>query len=437
MGSLKLLVLAVAAAASSVAVAQSAAPYPAAATATVIAVPTLATPKDEPTEAGSTWALANQMADVITSDLKSTNAFIIADVKSVRIPSYPEVTAPSYALWRGVGAKALLSGFIQKRSDGRLMIGCYVYDVQKERELTRTGFLVVPADWRRAAHRCADAAYSELTGNGPLFDSRVAFVAQSGDPSALTKRIAVMDLDGTNFTYLTTGGSTALTPRWSPNGKVLAYALLGDGPTHVELYDLATKKAHSLLPGGTSFAPAFSPDGDRIALTIPSDGNSDIYTARVDGTGLRRLTTSPAIDTGASFSPDGKQIVFSSDRSGLQQLYVMNADGTGQRRISFGAGEFGAPDWSPDGKHIAFTQIINGGTRIGVMDADGTHVRFLTGGPYDSQASWGPSAEHVMFERFEPATRRTALYTVSIDRPDPRRVSTPQAASDPSWVTRQ
>lgn len=401
---------------------------------TVIAVPVLATPKIVDTPAGNTWALANQMADVISSDLKTTSTFTVADVKGQRLPSFPEVTAPTYSEWRAVGAKALLSGFVQARSDGRLMVGCYVYNVQAQRELTRVGFLVVPDDWRRAAHKCADAAYTSITGNSPLFDSRLAYIAQSGAPSSLVKRVAVMDFDGTNLTYVTTGDATAVTPRLSPRARLLAYTSLAGGEPHVILVDLASNKDRPLLPNATSFAPAFAPDGQSLALSIEANGNTDIYSVSTDGTGLRRLTLSPAIDTEPAFSPDGRHIVFSSDRSGSQQLYVMDADGSGQHRISFGPGEYGAPSWSPDGKRIAFTNITGGAMRIGIMDADGTHQKSLTFGPYDSEPTWGPSADRIMFQRLNPATGRTSLFLVSADGGQPQPVQSPPSGSDPSWV---
>lgn len=405
--------------------------------ATVIAIPVLATPKVVDTPAGSTWAIANQMTDVIAGDLKTTSSFIVANVKDQRLPSYPEVTAPSYSEWQNAGAKALLTGFVEARPDGRLMVGCYVYDVRQQRELARQGFIVAPADWRRAAHKCADVAYSGVTGNGSMFDSRVAYIAQSGPASAPVKRVAVMDLDGTNLTYVTTGNTTAITPRWSPKTHRLAYTSFSGGEPHVVIVEPGNDKEQSVLPNATSFAPAFAPDGQSLALSVTVNGNTDVYSVNSDGSGLRRLTTSPAIDTEPSFSPDGKQIVFSSDRSGSQQLYVMNADGTGQRRISFGAGEYGAPAWSADGKTIAFTNITGGSMRIGIMDVDGANQKLLTSGPYDSQPTWGPSSDHVMFQRKNPATGHTALFIIAIDRGEPRPVSTPQDGSDPSWIARE
>lgn len=414
------------------------APDPGKAAAVVIAVPILATAKNVETDAGNTWSIANQIARLISADLKSTNSFIVADVQNVRIPSLPEVTAPAFPEWRSAGAKLLLSGFVNARPDGRLTIGCYVYDVQSGRELARQGFAVSPAEWRRAAHRCADAAYTEVTGNPPLFDSRIAYIAQSGRDETLVKRLAVMDFDGANHGYLTPGDSTVLTPSWSPKGGRIAYTSFSGGRLHVRVVEVATNQDRALLPaGGDSFAPAFSPDGQEIAVSISAAGNTDVFTVNASGGAPRRLTTSPAIDTSASYSPDGRHIAFTSDRSGAPQLYVMDVEGSNQRRISFGRGEYGSPVWSPDGERIAFTNVQGATARIGVMNADGSDERIITAGGQDEQPAWSPDGGRILFQRVDQASGRPVLVTIPATGGDAGPIPTPQGASDPSWTGRK
>ena len=417
---------------------QRLAPDPASGDAYVIAIPPLATAKITETDAGDTWTLANQIADLISADLKSTGRFIVADVKNIRIPSYPEVTAPSYPQWRAANAKLLLSGFVNARQDGRLTIGCYVYDVQSGRELARQGFAVGTGDWRRAAHLCADSAYSKVTGNPPMFDSRIAYVAQSGPGDAPVKRLAVMDFDGANHGFVTEGEAIVIGPRWSPSGDSVAYTSFAGGRLQVRIADVSSRSDRPLLAGGgDNFAPAFSPDGASVALSIAVAGNTDVFTVDSSGGVPRRLTTSPAVDTSAAFSPDGRRIAFVSDRSGTPQLYVMNSDGSDQRRVSFGRGDYGSPAWSPDGERIAFTNAQGASSRIGVMNANGSGERIVTMGPEDEQPSWSPDGRRVLFQRLDPASRRTALAIVPAAGGEVRPLPTPQAATDPDWSERK
>ena len=402
---------------------------------TVVAVPQLATPDNVSTPAGDTGLLARYVADVITSDLRSTRELMPIGPENARVYSYPEATAPSFTLWRTTGAKALVTGFVQARSDGRITVACYLHDIPGAREIARKGFVVAPAEWRRAAHRCSDAVYERLAGRPGSFDTRIAYVAESGSKNARVKRIALMDSDGTSHRYLTAGDSTVLTPRLSPSGDRLAYVSYNDGQPQVRLIDLASNEDRPLLPGNAmSFAPRFSADAKRMLFAMAVAGNSDIYAANVDGTGLQRLTSATGVDTSPGFSPDGTKIVFESDRSGTEQLYVMNADGSDQKRLTFGGARYGSPAWSPDGEQIAFTRNAGDGLRIGVIGAAGTGERILTTGPQDEGPSWSASGRAVLFQHSD-VFGRTALAVISVDGGTPRPIVTPQDGSDPDWST--
>lgn len=117
-----------------------------------------------------------------------------------------------------------------------------------------------------------------------------------------------------------------------------------------------------------------SPDGRRIVFTSLKDGDLDIYTMNVDGTDLRRLTTTVGYDGGPWWSPDGTKIVYRAwhpvdtalagyrgllaqklVRPNRMELWVMNADGSDQRQVTrLGGANFG-PSWTPDGKRIIFS----------------------------------------------------------------------------------
>ena len=400
--------------------------------ATVIAVPPLTSP-DSGDKGNRMLAVGWDVTQAIEADLRQTAEVMPLKPNRDDYYSYPEVTAPTFSKWRSKGAKALVTGFVQSRADGRLTVGCYVYDVDKGRELSRKGFIIGANDWRRAAHKCSGLAYTALTGAPGIFDTRVAYVAESGIGEGRIRRIAVMDSDGGNQRFVTAGEAMVLTPRLAPKGSQVAYVSFTGGKPNVRVFDLDSKQERPLIPGDAiSFAPRYSPDGSRIAFSMMLGSNSDIYVVPASGGAPMRLTTSPGVDTDPSFSPDGTKIVFESDRGGSQQLYVMNADGTGQRRISFGGGWYAAPVWSPDGGLIAFTRRGQDGRRIGIIKPDGSDEKVLTTGPGDEGPTWAASSREVLFQR-TGAGGRNGLYRVALDGSEPRQLTTPQDGSDPDW----
>ena len=400
--------------------------------ATVIAIPPLTSP-DSGTKGNQSLAIAWQATQLIETDLRQTSELMPLKPNQKDYYSYPEVTAPTFSKWRDRGAKALITGFVQQRSDGRLTVGCYVYDVDKGRELGRIGFVATPSDLRRAAHKCSGLAYQSITGAPGMFDTKIAYVAETGPSEVRVKRIAIMDSDGYNHSYVTSGGTGVLTPRLSPNASKLAYVSFQGGVPQVRVIDLASNQQHPLLSGNAmSFAPRFSPDGSKIVFSMMLGPNTDIYIVGANGGPARRLTTSPGIDTDPSFSPDGSKIVFESDRSGSQQLYVMNADGSDERRITFSVAAYSTPEWSPDGKSIAFTWRSGDTRRIGIIAPDGTGERLLTNGPGDDAPSWAASSQELVFQHAE-ANGRPGIYRVSLDGSAPRKMTIPQDGSDPDW----
>ena len=326
-----------------------------------------------------------------------------------------------------------MTGFVRAQPDGRLAVGCYVYDVENGRELGRTGFAVDADDWRRAAHKCSGLAYQSVIGAPGVFDTRITYVAKTGVGAAQVSRVALMDGDGLNHSYVTAGDTLVMSPRISPKGDRLAYVRFAGGIPHIWVVDLASSDQRPLVQGSlTSFAPRYSPDGSRIVFSMINGGNSDIYVVNATGGIPQRLTTSPGIDTDPSFSPDGSRILFESDRSGAQQLYVMDANGANQRRISFGGGWYAAPEWSPDGEKVAFTRRAADGLRVGVMNADGSNPRVLSSGPRDEGPNWAASSRELIFQRVD-ATGRSGIYRVPLSGGEPRKITVPQDGADPDW----
>ena len=399
-----------------------------------ILIPPMPTQQVVSTPAGSTDALGRQVSQIIADNLRNTGLFKPLGPTGVRAIPVSEVSAPDFGYWRGATAQALVQGFVRANGDGNLTVGCYLYDVALGTELAREGFVVRPADWRRAAHKCSDAIYTRLTGEGPYFDSRVIYVSETGPKNRRIKRLAIMDQDGANHRFLTNGQSIVLTPRFSPDERRIAYMSYQNDKPSLYVYDLSNGTQRLLVTNvSLAFAPRFSPDGRWILFTMSVAGNADVYRIAASGGTPQRLTTAPGIDTGGSYSPDGSRIVFESDRSGSQQLYVMNADGSNQQRISFGGGRYATPAWSPRGDLIAFTRM-GGGFRIGVMNPSGGGEKLLTDAWGDEGPSWSPNGRVLLFSRgAQGPSGKSDIWSVDLTGSTSRRIPTQLDGSDPSW----
>lgn len=400
-----------------------------------IAIPGFATDVDVPTPANAqgTAALGRELARVITADLKNNGLFKPTGPDRLPQPSYAEITSPKWATWSNRGADMLVEGYVRARDDGRLIVGCYLYDMGLKSQLERKGWIVDPQDWRRAAHKCSDMVYSRLSGENPFFDSKIAYIAETGPKNHRIKRLAIMDSDGANARFITTGRATALTPRYSPDYRELVYLSYLDGNPRIYVYNVGSGTQRLVTKStNPTFAPRWSPDGKYILYSMAVGGNTDIYRVSAQGGPSTRLTDTPGIDIAGSYSPDGRQIVFESDRSGTQQCYVMNADGSNQRRISFFGGRCATPEWSPRGDQIAFTHIV-GNFHIAVMTPSGRDMRDLTQGWQDEGPTWAPNGRIIQFFRTEPNSGHTSLWQVDLTGKNLRKIPTPVDASDPAW----
>src|SRR5438132_2326816 len=81
---------------------------------------------------------------------------------------------------------------------------------------------------------------------------------------------------------------------------------------------------------GTWMSLDVSPDGRTLAFDLLGD----IYTLPIEGGAAKRILGGMSFDSQPKFSPDGKAIAFLSDRSGVENLWLADADGTNPRPVS-------------------------------------------------------------------------------------------------------
>jgi TolB protein len=249
-----------------------------------------------------------------------------------------------------------------------------------------------------------------------------------------------MDYDGNNHQYLTNGKNLVITPRFSPDGKKIAYLSFSNKKPTVYLLDLLSKKEKILGNfSGMSFAPRFSPDGKKLIFSLTKKGSTNIFIQNLDENNINQVTNNRHINTSPSFSPDSKLIVFSSDRSGKQNLYIkkINKNLTEKAiRISFGEGNYATPVWSPRGDYIAFTKTYKGEFYIGLIKKDGSGERIISKGYLTESPSWSPNGRTLVFNKILKDYNnnlKSNIYTIDITGNLERKIITPKQASDPDW----
>ncbi len=387
-----------------------------------------------PDFASSDPTFGAEVAQIVRNNLTRSGLF-----RLVEPSSYPQQVGapnatPEFASWRGTGADAVVMGEAD-RAGGQIQSSLRLWDTTAGEQVTGKSYGTDANSWRRIAHIASDAIYSGLTGEDGYFDSRVVYIAESGPKANRIKRVAVMDQDGANNSYLTDGRMPAITPRLSPDGQTIAYMTL-DGPNSSGIYLLNMGSGQSQALGRfgqMSFAPRFSPDGRRLVFSVTQGAATNLYALDLGASQPFALTSGAAIDTSPSYSPDGSRIVFESDRGGRPQIYVMAANGGGAERISFGDGSYSTPVWSPKGDLIAFTRMSGGQFSIGTMQPDGSGERILATSYHAEGPTWAPNGRVLMFFRDPGGNDGPRLYAMDIWGRNESQVPTEGFASDPAW----
>jgi len=398
-------------------------------------------------------SLKDRFLSVVTNDLQSTGLFRAIPNGAFMQNLSGVNQVPTFSLWRTINAEYLMNAET-KTANGKFSVEFALYDISSSEKIKVFAISGDIKEWRKAAHMVANAVYERIIGETGYFDTKILYVATEKDKRGLKKyRLAIMDQDGHNNQYLTSGNTTVLTPRFSPDGNEFSFFSYREKivngrriplDAQVYRYDLQNRRMmKGLNIKGMTYAPRYSPDGKNLIFSLSEKNRSGRVVSSIFRYDLRtqkliRITDARkffCIDTSPCYSPDGKYIVFNSDRGGNQQLYIMKADGSNVRRLSFGRGRYATPVWSPRGDWIAFTKFGRDGFFIGIIrpnDTNSATERMLASGYLVEGPTWAPNGRVIMYSQQDYA-RREKIYSVDITGYNKHVVKTSSNAIDPEW----
>jgi TolB protein len=348
----------------------------------------------------------SQVEAIIARDLRYSDRFSLMD----SIPASLVGEGVDYNLWDQIGATWLLTGQVEGLGEGLVLV-LSLHDVVYA-EVREQGRFPLPdpaaADFRMAVHRVSDQIVEWVFDEPGMAASRIAF-SMVGSTGA--QELYLMDSDGENLRRITNDNFINMSPAWHPSGRKLAYIHFTEGqPSVIQEMDLMSREVRTLNPGreGQQITPTYHPNGREIAFGLLGTNRTGIF--RYDWERdccLVHLQGGRWEDLSPTYSPDGQRIAFQSNRLGtdVPQVYVMDAEGGDAELISpyvYGtSGYYTSPDWSPRDNRVAFHGRIERYGRYQILVAEvedrGARILQLTADGNNEDPSWAPDGRHLVF----------------------------------------
>lgn len=185
---------------------------------------------------------------------------------------------------------------------------------------------------------------------------------------------------------------------WVPDLEAFSAVLNLDGQDDLYLLDVQGSVIRRLTSTpGSEGSFTYSSAAGQFAFTC-TQSDLDICTVSVQDGEISNLSNYPSREDAPNWSPSGEQILFVSNRDGIPDVWVMNRDGSSLENLTPTGQPHGSPRWSPDGKNFLFTSQRDFNWEVYVMDADGENPLNLTSHPArDIDPQWSPDGKYIAF----------------------------------------
>jgi serine/threonine-protein kinase len=170
-----------------------------------------------------------------------------------------------------------------------------------------------------------------------------------------TSDLWVTDLDAGTTHRLTDDENDSNDPQWSTDGAIVAYSVSAPDGKDLEMRPVGAGHPSILATRvGTQFASDWLRDGSALLVTEETSSNHhDILVQPADGSAPRPYAATSADETAARVSPDGRWIAYTSDESGRSEVYLDSYPRPG-RRVSVTSNGGAHPVWRGDGRELYY-----------------------------------------------------------------------------------
>ncbi|NUT01003.1 MAG: S9 family peptidase [Sphingomonas sp.] len=275
--------------------------------------------------------------------------------------------------------------------------------------------------------------------------------------------------------------SAASDPQISPDGRTVAYVrrsadiMTDKARSSIWLINVATGEQRPLVAGtGDHFSPRWSDDGRRLAYVSTGEGSPQLFVRWMDTGQSVRVTGLPDSPQGIAWSPDGTRIAYLMNvpdqgpklgsapdkpegaqwakpleiidkvtyrtdeggylKPGFDKIFMVDANGGAPRQLTFGAYHDGAPEWTPDSRSILFSAVRKPDWEMTVIDSEiyrldlgsGTITALTSRNGTDAAPEVSPDGRSIAFLGFDDHKKgfeQNNLYVMGINGGVPRLIA--------------
>ena len=170
--------------------------------------------------------------------------------------------------------------------------------------------------------------------------------------------------------------------------------------------------------------PVWTPDGSQIIFSSTRWGHTELAVINADGSNLQRLTHNGLMNDYPVLSPDGQKLAFMSWKRGLSHIYIMNMISGSIRPVLKRYEACVTPTWSPDSQSLAFRGRSYFGDFLAYVDGNGSLHQLREGTDHASYPAWSPNGDKIIFsdnnkeqhslKLLDPQTGETDLFELAI-----------------------